>query len=235
MTHGPHDFLPLEPLAPSPLALRGLVGLPPSHWLSQSPWGASPTHLGVQDPAPGVRGTERDWVWPGRSQGGDPCIRTWEDSTGGQSSDFQNSTCVQKAPTRCLFVCFPEGMNREGKPGIVAHPTGEWRGWSDGLQEPFQLDSQDSGEQRGCPRGAQESRLCRKATGWGVQELSSPRSLALLPSQAASVSSGTDSECVRVGGTLPEGRARSWRQQPWHRSRAHADWSQGLRPAGSTP
>ena len=58
-------------------------------------------------------------------------------------------------------------MNREGKPGIVAHPTGEWRGWSDGLQKPFQLDSEDSGEQRGCPCGAQESRLCRKATGQG--------------------------------------------------------------------
>ena len=50
----------------------------------------------------------------------------------------------------CLFSS--EGRNKEGKPWILALPAGGWRGWSDGLQEPFQLDSEDSGEQRGWPR-----------------------------------------------------------------------------------
>ena len=47
----------------------------------------------------------------------------------------------------------------------MALPAGGWRGWSDGLQEPFQLDSEDSGEQRGWPRGAPESRLWRRPQG----------------------------------------------------------------------
>lgn len=150
-----------------PSGPAGIGGSPAfSLWLSQSPWGASPTHLGVQDSTLGIKGTERDWGWPGRPQKGDPYIRTWEDSTRVESSDFESSTSIPKAPSRCLFS--REGMNKEGKPWILAHPAGGWRGWPDGLQEPFQLDSEDSGGQRGSPRGAQESGLWRRPRGGGL-------------------------------------------------------------------
>lgn len=108
MTHGPHDFLPLEPLAPSPLALRELVGLPPSHWLSQSPWGASPTHLGVQDPGLGVTGTERDWGWPGRPRGVIHVQGPGRTQRVARALISRTAPVYKKHPLDvCLFVCFP--------------------------------------------------------------------------------------------------------------------------------
>lgn len=106
VARGPHDFLPLEPASPALLALR-------NQWVSCLLTVAESRVPGVPLPPPTwgsrillwvSRGTERDWGGPGRSQKGDPYIRTWEDSTDGESSDFEETAPLhQKHPVGVRF------------------------------------------------------------------------------------------------------------------------------------
>ena len=139
-----------------PSGPAGIGGSPAfSLWLSQSPWGATPTHLGsrillwmsgAQKGTGGGLGDPRGVIHisgPGRTQ---QVARSTYQGLGGLSR-WRELRCREQRPyprsaqemLACLFSS--EGRKKEAKPWILALPAGGWRGWSDGLQEPFQLNS----------------------------------------------------------------------------------------------
>lgn len=143
-----------------PSGPAGISGSPAfSLWLSQVP-GAPPHPPGGQDPTLGIRGTEgigvaweipEGWSIPKDLGGLSRWRKLW----------FREQHLYTKHP---VGVCVSsEGMNKEGKPWILAHPAGmegySW--WSSGA---VQLDSEVLEGRGAVPVGLRRQAL-EKATG----------------------------------------------------------------------